>query len=155
MVSGPDVSPFCSSETERTVLTFVQAEKATPALSLATPLLNCPQRRCPLSSNIGDMLSKIMSSSSQNGTNSCYLSPTASRGVGTKYPDAAGYSATPCNATYWGATSCLLTTTVAVVAIEAAEKMFQVVFQMALYICGSIRSNRNWSLLVIHKTLTG
>jgi hypothetical protein len=42
-----------------------------------------------------------------------------------------------CNATYWGVTSCLLTTTPTVVAVEAAEKVFQVVFQMASYVCGS------------------
>jgi hypothetical protein len=39
----------------------------------------------------------------------------------------------PCNATYCGVTSCLLTTTVTVVVVEAAEKVFQIVFQMALY----------------------
>jgi hypothetical protein len=63
------------------------------------------------------------------GKNSCYLSPTASRSVGTRYPGAAGYSAMPCNATYCSVTSCLLATTVTVVAIEAAEMVFQMVFQ--------------------------
>jgi hypothetical protein len=51
-----------------------------------------------------------------------YLSPTASRSVGPRYPDAAGYSAIACNATYRSVTSRLLITAVTVVAVEAAEK---------------------------------